>query len=43
MNTLTYFKIKKTSPIPPMAHIIRSIEFYTKEIAIDVDFRYEDF
>jgi catechol 2,3-dioxygenase-like lactoylglutathione lyase family enzyme len=35
--------LKKMSPQLPVAHIERSIEFYTKKLGFSVDFRYEDF
>jgi catechol 2,3-dioxygenase-like lactoylglutathione lyase family enzyme len=43
MNTTTYFKIKKMSPQLLVADIESAIEFYTKKLGFDVDFRYEDF
>ena len=43
MDTITYFKIKKMSPQLLVADVDRSIEFYTKKLGFDVDFRYEDF
>jgi catechol 2,3-dioxygenase-like lactoylglutathione lyase family enzyme len=43
MATMTYPKIKKMSPQFLVADIGRSIEFYTKKLGFDVDFRYEDF
>ena len=43
MNTITYSKIKKMSPQLLVVDIDRSIEFYTKKLGFDVDFRYEDF
>lgn len=43
MSTITYCKIKKMSPQLLVADIERSIEFYTKNLDFDVDFRYEDF
>ena len=42
MNT-TYPQIKKMSLLLLVADIHRSVEFYTKELNFDVDFRYEDF
>ena len=43
MDTATYSKIKKMSPQFLVADIERSIEFYTKTLGFDIDFRYEDF
>ena len=43
MDTIIYSKIKKMSPQLLVADIDRSIEFYTKNLGFDVDFRYEDF
>ena len=43
MNTPGYFKIKKMSLQLLVANIDRSIEFYTKKLGFDVDFRYENF
>jgi catechol 2,3-dioxygenase-like lactoylglutathione lyase family enzyme len=43
MNTITSSRIKKMSPLFLVADIERSIEFYTKKLGFDVDFRYEDF
>jgi len=43
MDTITYFKIKRMSPQLLVADVDRSIEFYTKKLGFDVDFRYEDF
>ena len=43
MHTTTYSKIKKMSPQILVADIDRSIEFYTKKLGFNVDFRYEDF
>ena len=43
MDTSTYFKIKKMSPQLLVTDIDRSIEFYTKQLGFDLDFRYEDF
>ena len=36
-------KIKKMSPLLLVADLEKSIEFYTKELDFDVEFRYEDF
>lgn len=43
MDTTTYFKIKKMSPQFLVIDIDRSIEFYTKKLGFDIDFRYEGF
>ena len=43
MNTGTESKIKKMSPQFLVADIEHSIEFYTKKLDFEVDFRYEDF
>ena len=43
MNTITNFKINKMSPQFIVADIERSVEFYTKVLGFDVDFRYDDF
>jgi catechol 2,3-dioxygenase-like lactoylglutathione lyase family enzyme len=43
MDTTTYSRIKKMSPQFLVADIERSLEFYTKKLGFDVDFRYEDF
>ena len=40
---ITFSKIKKMSPQLLVADIDRSIEFYTKKLGFDMDFRYEDF
>ena len=43
MDIATYSKIKKMSPQLLVADIDRSIEFYTKKLGFEIDFRYEDF
>ncbi len=43
MDTIISSKIKKMSPQLLVADIEHSIEFYTKKLGFDVDFRYEDF
>jgi catechol 2,3-dioxygenase-like lactoylglutathione lyase family enzyme len=43
MDAITYSKIKKMSPQFLVADLERSIEFYTKTLGFDIDFRYEDF
>jgi catechol 2,3-dioxygenase-like lactoylglutathione lyase family enzyme len=43
MDTTTYSKIKKMSPQLLVTDMARSIEFYTKKLGFDLDFRYEDF
>jgi catechol 2,3-dioxygenase-like lactoylglutathione lyase family enzyme len=43
MDALISSRIKKMSPQLLVADIERSIEFYTKKLGFQVDFRYEDF
>jgi predicted enzyme related to lactoylglutathione lyase len=43
MNSATYSRIKKMSPQLLVADIDKSIEFYTKKLGFEIDFRYEDF
>ena len=43
MTTITNSRIKKMSLQLLVADINRSIEFYTKKLGFDIDFRYEDF
>ena len=43
MNTSIQSKIKKMSPQFLVTDIERSIEFYTKKLGFDLEFRYEDF
>ena len=43
MDIVAYLTIKKMSPQFLVTDIDRSIEFYTKKLGFDVDFRYEDF
>src|SRR6478672_7733429 len=43
MDTGTHFKIKQMSLQFLVTNIDRSIEFYTKTLGFQVDFRYEDF
>lgn len=43
MNTSTQSKIKKMSPQLLVSDIEHSIEFYTKKVGFDLEFRYEDF
>ena len=43
MGTTTYCKIKRMSPQLRVADIDLAVEFYTKKLSFDVDFRYEDF
>jgi len=43
VSTGTESKIKKMSPQFLVADIEHSIEFYTKKLDFEVDFRYEDF
>ncbi len=43
MNASAQSKIKKMSPQLLVTDIEHSIEFYTKKLGFDVEFRYEDF
>jgi predicted enzyme related to lactoylglutathione lyase len=43
MSTSTVSKIKKMSPQFLVSDIERSIEFYTKKLAFELEFFYEDF
>jgi predicted enzyme related to lactoylglutathione lyase len=43
MGTTTHLKIKKMSPQLLVEDIDRSIDFYTKKLGFDIDFRYQDF
>ncbi|TMI97881.1 MAG: hypothetical protein E6H08_01335 [Bacteroidetes bacterium] len=43
MKTSTGSKIKKMSPQFLVTDIEHSIEFYTKQLGFEVEFRYEDF
>lgn len=43
MAVVAHPKIKKMSPQFVVADMDRSIEFYTKRLGFDIDFRYEDF
>jgi predicted enzyme related to lactoylglutathione lyase len=43
METIATSKIKKMSPQLLVADIDRSIEFYTKKLGFEIDFRYGDF
>ena len=43
MRTGIHSKIKKMSPQFLVSDIVHSIEFYTKKLGFDVEFRYEDF
>ena len=43
MDVITHSKIKNLSPQFLVADIERSVEFYTKKLGFDIDFRYEDF
>ena len=43
VDTLTSSKIKKMSPQILVADIDRSVEFYTKKLGFEVEFRYQDF
>ena len=43
MDTITKSRIKKMSPQFLVTDLDRSLEFYTKKLGFDLDFRYEDF
>ena len=43
MSVITGTKIKKMSPQLLVADINRSIEFYTKKLGFEIDFRYDNF
>ena len=43
MDKTASFTIKKMSPQFLVSDLTRSIEFYTKKLGFDLDFRYEDF
>ena len=43
MNTLLSYKIKTMSPQLLVVDIENSIDFYTRKLGFDVDFRHEDF
>ena len=43
MGTISASKIIKMSPQLLVADLNRSIEFYTKKLGFEIDFRYEDF
>jgi catechol 2,3-dioxygenase-like lactoylglutathione lyase family enzyme len=43
MDATAYCKIKKMSPQLLVANIELSVDFYTKKLGFEVDFRYEDF
>lgn len=43
MHTTPHFSIKKMSPQFLVTDLERSVEFYTKMLGFDIDFRYEDF
>ena len=43
MEALTYYKIKKMSPLFLVADINTSLKFYVNELNFEVDFLYEDF
>ena len=43
MDTIISSRIKKMSPQLLVADIEHSIEFYTKKLGFDIDFRYDDF
>ncbi len=43
MDTITVARIEKMSPQLLVTDMGRSIEFYTKKLGFDIDFRYDDF
>ncbi len=43
MNTIMHYKIKKMSPQLLVTDIENSIEFYTKKLGFNLDFRFENF
>ncbi len=43
MDRTAYFRIKKMSPQFLVIDMDRSIEFYTRMLNFDIDFRYEEF
>jgi catechol 2,3-dioxygenase-like lactoylglutathione lyase family enzyme len=43
MDTTVHSKIKKMSPQFVVADVNRSIEFYTKNLGFEIEFRYQDF
>ena len=43
MGTMTKFTVKKMSPQLIVSDLERSIDFYTKNLGFELDFRYEDF
>jgi predicted enzyme related to lactoylglutathione lyase len=43
MNKSLHTKVKKMSPQFLVANLDHSIEFYTKSLGFDIDFRYDDF
>lgn len=43
MDTIMHAKIKRMSLQLLVTNIDQSIEFYTKDLGFDLDFRYEDF
>lgn len=43
MAVIAHPRIKKMSPQFVVADLDRSVEFYTKKLGFDIDFRYEDF
>lgn len=43
MNTTTQPKIKGMSPQLQVSNLEHSIEFYTKKLGFELEFRYEDF
>jgi catechol 2,3-dioxygenase-like lactoylglutathione lyase family enzyme len=43
MDTISHSKIRKMSPQFLVVNLNRSIEFYTKNLGFDIDFRHENF
>jgi catechol 2,3-dioxygenase-like lactoylglutathione lyase family enzyme len=43
MNTITASRINAMSPVLIVADIDSSIEFYTRKLGFNIDFRYQDF
>ncbi|HEY2720996.1 MAG TPA: VOC family protein [Chitinophagaceae bacterium] len=43
MNNTADFRIKKMSPQFIVTDLDRSIEFYTRQLGFELDFRYQDF
>ena len=43
MDVITHWKVKKMSPQLIVVDMDRSIEFYTKNLGFETEFRYQDF